>query len=162
MAAFWTVAKTKPNQDQIAIRNLKNQDFEYYQPKTIERKLIKNRITNSVIPLFPSYLFVRVCDRWAPLNSTNGLSRVLMCGPIPAVVNDKIIEGLRQREQNGIIRLPKQRFREGDKVTIQAGPFAGQQGLVERMTNKERERVLLALLSGNIKVLIDEENLEAA
>lgn len=82
---------------------------------------------------------------------------------MPALVQDQIIDSLKQREQNGFIQLPKERrFREGDKVTISAGPFIGQQGLVEKMSNKEREKILLALLSNKIKVLIDETNLEAA
>lgn len=163
MYAYWAVGKVKPNQDKIAIQNLRNQGFENYYPRTLELKRTRQGMQRCPVPLFPSYIFIRVINKWACLNSTHGLAGVLMSSGYPAVVNDKTIEQLRQREIGGIIRLPKERrFAEGDTVTINAGPFAGQQGLVERMSSRERQNVLLALLSGSAKVLIDEENLEAA
>jgi len=159
---FWTCVRTHPNAEQIAIRNLENQNFNYYQPKIIERKLRKQKLAYVRSPLFPCYLFVQVIDRWMCLNSTHGVSALLMTGGIPAVVQDKVIDSLRQREQNGVIKLPQeQRFTQGDTVTINVGPFAGQRGLVERMSSKEREKVLLALLSNEIKLLVDEAALEA-
>lgn len=160
--AFWTCIRTHPNQEKIAIYNLENQDFTYYQPKILIRKLRKQKVVNVEQPLFPCYLFVQVASRWACLNNTHGVSGLLMCGPAPAVVQDKVIDSLRQREQNGFVQLPKvQKFSKGDTVTIKTGAFAGQQALVDRMPAKERQKILLALLSGSAKVLIAEEELEA-
>ena len=160
---WWACVRIHPNQEQIAIRNLINQDFNYYQPKILERRIKRHKVVHVEVPLFPCYLFVEVEDRWMCLNSTNGVSALLMMGAIPAKVSAKVIDSLRQREENGIIKLPKQnRFEIGDRVTIQEGPFAGQQGLVERMSAKEREQTLLRLLSNQIKVLVDEESLQAA
>ena len=162
MYCFWAVAKVKPNQDKIAIQNLRNQGFGYYYPLTLELKRTRAGMQKVPVPLFPSYMFVQVVNKWACLNSTHGLAGVLMSSGYPAAVNDKVIDSLRQREQGGIIKLPKERLQIGDKVTINSGLFAGQQALVERMSNKEREKVLLALLNGKAKVLIDELDLEAA
>lgn len=159
---FWSCLRCHPNQEKIAIRNLENQDFEYYQPKILERKIIRGRPAYKEQPLFPCYLFVYIESRYACLNSTHGASALLSFNGIPAKIEDKIIDGLRQREQNGYIQLDRLRaFKVGDTVTIKSGPFVGQQALVERMSNKERQKLLLALLNGT-KVLIDELELEAA
>ena len=97
------------------------------------------------------------------LHSTDGISSIISAGPLPAIVQDRVIDDLRQRECNGYIQLPKQKaFRVGDKVVVNAGAFAGQLGLVERMGSKERQKVLLALLGNQIKLLVNEDELVAA
>ena len=158
----WTVVRLHPNCDKIAIRNLTNQDFNHYQPKILERKLKKQRLQLVESPLFPNYLFVEIINKWLSLQSTYGIAAVLSSGSMPSIVSDNVISSLRNREVNGFIQLPKQKkFEVGDKVQINNGAFAGQQALVERMNPSERQKVLLALLGNKIKVLIDEEDLEA-
>jgi hypothetical protein len=58
--AFWTVAKTKPNCEKIAIENLRRQEFVYYQPLIREPKIRQGRRVMADVPLFPSYLEVTV------------------------------------------------------------------------------------------------------
>lgn len=164
MHEVWVVAKVKPNQDKIAIQNLRNQGFENYYPRTLELKRTRQGMQRCPVPLFPSYIFIHIHanSRWASINSTHGVSGLLTCSGVPALVSDTVIDSLRQREQGGFIQLPKQRFTIGDTVSINSGPFVGQQALVEQMSAKERQKVLLSLLSGGLKVLIDETALEAA
>ena len=153
----WLVVRTHPNSEKIAIKNLERQEFDYYQPLILERKIRRQQLTHVEQPLFPCYLFVQIVDRWRSLQSTYGVVDLL--GP----VRDHIIVDLRNREQNGYIQLPKpKQFVNGDKVIINAGAFAGQTALVERMPIKERQKILLALLSNKIHVLCDESELEAA
>ena len=159
--SFWAVARTHPNSEKIAIRNLENQDFKYYQPKLLVRKPVKGVVKAIEQPLFPCYLFIHVQNRWACLNSTHGIASILMTGGRPSIVKDSIVEALQQQEHQGFVQLPKVRFVIGDKVTIQSGPFALQQGIVERMPTKERQKLLLSLLSGKAKLLIDETNVIA-
>lgn len=160
---FWTVARTHPNAEKIAIRNLVNQEFNYYQPKIIEKKIRNQKLQQVESPLFPCYLFIQVTDRWNCLKSTHGIASIITMGSIPAIVRDSVIEQLKQREIDGYIQLPKpKQLAVGDKVMINSGSFAGQIALVQRMPVKERQKVLLALLSNQISVLVDENCLEAA
>ena len=157
----WTCVRVHPNCDKIAIRNLVNQDFNYYQPKILERKLRKQRQLLVEQPLFPNYLFVEIINKWLTLQSTYGIAAVLSAGSLPSIVNDSIINDLKSREVNGFIQLPKpKKFNIGDQVQINAGVFTGQKALVERMNPSERQKVLLALLGNKIKVLIDEDEIE--
>lgn len=155
---YWIVARTHPNSEKIAIHNLQRQEFTYYQPLILERKIRKNRLQSVEVPLFPCYLFVQVMDKWRSLHSTYGVADLL------GKIGDQIIEDLRSREQNGYIQLPKpKKFVEGDKVTIGGNSvFAGQQALVDKMPSKDRQKVLLALLSNQIRILVNEADLEAA
>lgn len=155
---FWTVVRTHPNSEKIAIYNLQRQEFDYYQPKIVERKLRNHKMQQVESPLFPCYLFVHVKEQWRSLQYTYGVASL-----VNGVVRDHIIDGLRNRELNGIVQLPKSPpYDIGDKVKIAAGPFAGQQALVQRMPAKERQKVLLALLNNKIQVLVNEADLQAA
>lgn len=160
---FWCVARTKVNQEQVAIKNLKNQGFSYYQPLLYERRRNQNKQGWRFveIPLFPCYLFVQVTDKWLCLDNTHGITSIIKMGAAPAIVQDKVIADLKQREdQSGYIQLPKSKLMVNDQVKIKTGAFAEQLALVERMPSKQRQKILLALLSNKIKVLVDENDLE--
>ena len=161
--ARWICARTHPNNEKLAIRNLIQQGFIYYQPKLLEKKKQKRGYGLVESPLFPCYLFIQVENSWRSLQYTFGIASVISMGSAPAIIQDDIIESLRKREQNGYIQLPQpKKFVIGDKVIIKSGPFEMQQALVQRMDYKQRQKVLLALLSNKIQVLIDESQLEAA
>lgn len=156
--SHWLVARTHPNSEKIAIQNLQRQDFDYYQPLIQERKLKQHKLVMVEQPLFPCYLFIKVNEQYRSLNYTYGIASI-----VNGIVQDSIIDGLRQREQNGYIQLPKPKaYGINDKVMIVTGMFAGQQALVERMPTKQRQKILLALLANKISVLVDEQQIENA
>lgn len=153
----WVVTRIHPNCDRMAETNLARQEFTYYGPKILERKIVRGRQQLVEQPLFPCYMFVQIVDRWKALKSTYGVADLI------GHVRDNVIDDLKRREQNGYIQLPKARqFDVGDQVMIKTGPFAGQQALVERMPSKDRQKILLALLANKISVLVNENELEAA
>ena len=159
----WCCVRTKPLCEKIAIENLKRQDFNYYQPLILEKKKIRNKQQYVQSPLFPCYLFVEIVDKWRSLQNTYGVASLVGTNNSPAFVRDSVIQSLRDREQNGFIQLPKpKQFNIGDKVMINSGLFQGREGLVQRMTSKERQQVLLALLDSKINILIAEDDLLAA
>ena len=163
-APQWLVARTKPNSEQIAIRNIRNQRFEFYFPKIKEQRVKRGKKVLVEQALFPGYLFVKVegLRDWTSLKYTYGVHSVIMSSQSsPAWVSEAILEDLRRREdETGFIVLPQpRRLAEGDIATIKSGPFQGQKALVHRMPVKDRQRVLLELLGNKIKVLIDESDL---
>lgn len=154
----WICCRTHPNNEKIAIRNLINQDFSYYQPLIQERKIRRKKLHLVEQPLFPCYLFVRVEQQYRSLNYTYGIAAL-----ISGIVRDAEIDNLKRREVNGYVQLPKpKKYEIGDKVMINQGAFAGQQALVERMNVKDRQRILLGLLNGSVKALVNEDEIEIA
>jgi transcription antitermination factor NusG len=70
----------------------------------------------------------------------------------PARVPDAVIDGIREREIGGVVRLPKpRRFKPGDRVRVVRGPFEGHFGLYDGMAPRERIFVLLSMLGASIR-----------
>lgn len=162
----WILARTKPAREQLAARNIRRQNHEYYLAQFFDKRRCLRR------SLFPSYIFVLIFDReYGFLNNTFGISRVMSCGDDPAVVNPAVIEELRSREnKNGIIQLPEQaqdevmaNLKPGDSVRVTEGPFVGFNALYQGMSSHSRVKILLSLLSGaKFSASIEREILQPA
>lgn len=162
----YAVIQTHPHAANVAVRNLRRQDFEYYDPR-IEVRCSARRARAMVtrVQLFPDYLFVKIVDRWRALKSTYGVRCVLECERNkPALLSDVEIERLRMLEdfETGCIVLNKPKFEVGEKVQIEAGPFALASGLYDGQKDRERVFVLLNILGAKRRVEINERDLVAA
>ena len=87
-------------------------------------------------PYFPRYLFVGApAGRLYGVNQTIGVSTVLYNGDEPLEIPFEVIKELRSRgDDNGCVTMSKkqrERWREGQRVRIVAGPLAGFFGQVE-------------------------------
>src|SRR5882672_11741619 len=159
--SHWTVAITKPNNENRAEINLVRQGFISYLPKYLSKvgKEIKVKI------LFPRYIFVRIEDQWHRINNTFGISRVLLNNESkPAVVSDKIIDNLKLKEDNkGLISLPEPpKFKQGESVRVANGSFSGYRALFDGMRPNERARVLIEMLGQQVSIELDERDLVSA
>jgi transcriptional antiterminator RfaH len=139
--SFWAVALTEASREKVAIRFLTMAGYETYCPWLGTKR--------GTMPLFPGYLFCLIAERgWWTARGTIGV-RSIVGSHIgePARVPDSVIAGLRAREKNGVIQLPKVRGLErGDRVKILSGPFQNHLALFDGMKGSERVMVLLALL----------------
>ena len=155
----WYVVKTKPNQEKLAIQQLNNQDFTVYQP----RMKIRRKGAWAFIPLFPSYLFIRLdvkADRWQAINSTRGCRYVMCMDPEePTPLPRGWIERVMKEETDGkFIRVEEKTiYKVGDKIKLTAGPFSGHVGICEISTGK-RVSILLDLLGRKVMVSSDHKS----
>ena len=154
------VIQTQPNAENRVAGHLMRQGFEYYSPKC----WVVRRGRRIVRPLFPTYMFVSVIDRWRALLSTFGVRRLLMADfERPAVIGQHIINGWKRRERDGVILLDRMaRFARGQRVIVESGPMAGQLGIYEHQLDHERVRILLRGLGRKIRVSVAEETLSPA
>lgn len=152
--AYWSVAQTETRRENTAAQFLADQGYSTYLPKI---RIAHKRI----VPLFPSYLFVRIVDRWWNVNKTIGIIGLLTAGDHPAQVRDGIVETIRAKERGGIVRLPPpQGLREGQQVRVLRGSFEGHIGLYQGMSGKDRERVLLDLLGRKVPVDFHKDDIQ--
>jgi transcriptional antiterminator RfaH len=159
--SYWTVALTKSARENTAAENLTRQGFGYYLPKYISLVGKKPQVKM----LFPRYIFIFVEHQFHAINSTFGISRLIMSeNSKPAVVPDKIIEELRSREgKSGLITLPQpERFQVGTNVKLADGPLAGYTLLYDGMSDASRASVLLELLGRKVSIEVDEKDLVKA
>jgi len=149
MTPFWTVAQTHPSREGLAEANLQQAGFETYLPRTKVRDHQRNL---RVVPLFPSYVFVRVIETWSPIASIIGVARILRNGEYPARLHDQVLAELKAREdRQGLIQLPTLRI--GQRVRIVRGTFAGHIAVYEGMSGRDRERVLLEFLGRKVRAI---------
>jgi transcriptional antiterminator RfaH len=144
--SYWTVVQCRSQCEHIVRLLLMRGNFETYLPR------IKHR--NRIAPLFPAYLFVRVVEQFYPIMSTPHVVRVLMSGdrPVPMPEN-AMAELFRRQGRDGFVKLAQRRGPMiGSRVRVLAGQFAGQIGVYNGQSAKERERVLLNFLGRSVRV----------
>jgi transcriptional antiterminator RfaH len=143
--AFWAVAQAETLFEHVAQRNLERVGFESYLPRI--------EIRHRIVPLFPSYFFVRIVAVWGVIVATPGVIRLLGADEQPSRVLDAVVDGIRRREVNGVVQLPKQRgLAIGDRVRVANGTFNGQFGLYAGQAPHDRIAVLLELLGRSTRV----------
>jgi transcriptional antiterminator RfaH len=155
MPAFWGVVRSLPKREVFAAERLRmDGGFEVFLP------LIQTKRASA--PLFSSYFFCRIVDRWRSINSTLGVLCLVRVGDCPARCPDHEINSLKAMiDGHGYIKLPeappppvRRKIAIGARVRIAAGPFGGMSGLYAGMGAKDRERVLLHVLGGQREIRI--------
>jgi transcriptional antiterminator RfaH len=148
---YWAIAQTENQRETIAAYFLARANFETYLPRIRIKRGVKSRI----VPLFPSYILVRILDRWHAVENTIGVTRLITSGSGPARLRDEIVDQIRGRETNGLVKLPsaaKTAFRRGQPVAISRGSFRGHVALFDGMSAHDRVNVLLDLLGRRVKI----------
>jgi transcription antitermination factor NusG len=157
--SYWAVARSVPNHDRLAAECIALAGFEIFVPRVRSKVGAKWR----TMPLFPSYLFVRIESQWRAIERTMGVFAVVKNGSMPARCPDVEIKQLLERaDPDGIIRLgarpsslSRHEFTPGAAVSIAAGPLAGFSGLYAGQKAADRELILLDLLGRQTPVTID-------
>lgn len=154
----WYLIHTKPRQEQRALLNLEQQGYTCYLPLLATEKLRQGALTVVQEPLFSRYLFIRLetshsGKSWAPIRSTQGVSRLVTFGTEPAKVSTGLIEALCS-QSDGMREQPERLFIEGDHVQIKDGPFAGLEAIYQMDDGESRAMVLIDLLSKPTKLAV--------
>ena len=151
----WYVARTLPQRELQAARQLANQDFRTFVPRFWKNRRHARKVETISAPLFPRYIFVvvdRTRDRWRSINGTLGVDRLLMYGGEPQAVPVGVVEKLlAAADSQANVRFDFH-LKEGQAVKVTAGPFAELIGQLERLDDNGRVRVLLEILGGKVRV----------
>lgn len=158
----WFLAQLKPNALDIARRNLARQGIETFAPKIEHTSRSRGRFRTGFRPLFPGYLFVSLNAgrSWRPVNSTQGITRMVSFGSRPATVPLALIEEIRERcDSNGHI-VASGLAHPGDQVRLRRGPFTDFLGKVDALDAEQRVWVLIDLMGRETRVLAEQDALE--
>lgn len=154
----WYLVQTKNGQEPLAERNLQQQGYETFLPA--ERRQVRHARKTKIVraAFFPGYLFVCLdiaTQRWRPINSTYGVTRIIAADDGPVQVPDMIVADLqRHRTAEGYIERADT-LGPGDKLTVQFGPFAGLTGRIAAVTPRDRLKVLLDAMNNPFPIEID-------
>ena len=161
----WYAVHSQPHREARAQAQLDNQGFRTYLPKRLKTVRHARKLKTVVAPFFPRYLFIALDlgrHQWRCVNSTFGVSCLVMAGERPHPVPPGVVEAMiASTEHNGLLSF-EQKLTVGASVRLLAGPFAEQLGTLERLDDSGRVRVLLDIMGGAIPVQIARELVAAA
>lgn len=155
----WFAVCCKPRQERIAEDNLLRQDFHVYLPRVQNRQRRHGQWVDVVDALFPRYLFMWVDPKrrnLAPIRSTKGVIGLVRFGGRPAVVPNEVMNLLLNGEDSVSRLHHDDRFvlRNGERIRLVEGPFAGMEAVFAEPDGKKRAVVLLELLGKTNKVIV--------
>jgi transcription elongation factor/antiterminator RfaH len=156
----WYAVNTLPCREFRAEQQLENQGFRVFLPQCPKTIRHARKLTNVQAAFFPRYLFVELdvtVHRWRTVNGTFGVRRLVMQGDTPHPVPIGIVETIiASTDQKGLLRF-EHNLKTGSEVRLVAGPFAEQLGILERLDDSGRIRVLLKIMGGTIPVQVPRE-----
>ena len=151
----WYLVKTKPRQENVAIKNLENQEYSTYCPIVT--------INNKQVVLFPGYIFVHLdkkTDNWLPIRSTKGVVNFVRFGLYFAQVPDNVIEFIKANKLISLEKLKNlDKFKPGDKVQITDGVFKNCVAIFKSFKSDERVILLMNILGQQQAINIKQESL---
>jgi len=158
----WYALYTMPRSEQSVMRHLGVRQIEAFLPTCESTRIWKNRQRVKIEqPLFPSYLFVRICsrDRGSVLGSPGAL-KIVGNSFGTLVVPDAEVEFLRSDFCRKRVE-PYLHFVAGKKVRIKSGPMQGVQGVLVEKGNGLRFILTIAMINQSAAVEVEADELEA-
>lgn len=166
MDVRWYVVHTQAQGERRAECNLHLQGFTTYLPRYLRIRRHARRVDMVARPLFPRYLFVALDvarDPWRSIQSTFGVSNLVVIGNNPISLPDGIIDEIRSREgDEGFVKLGLPAgLRPGSPIRLIDGIFEEHRGIFERLADSHRVAVLLKLLGRDVRVLVPAASVSA-
>ncbi|MEH6407555.1 MAG: UpxY family transcription antiterminator [Leeuwenhoekiella sp.] len=154
----WYVLSVKKGKENSVATALCKSNFEVYCPMKTEIRQWSDRKKKVASALFPSYVFVKLEDKdRSQVFTVPHVFKYLFWLGKPAIVRDIEIEAI-DKWQKGLYDV-NTIAKKGDKITLENGPFKGQDAMIEEISNK---RVKLLLLKLGIHLATGFENVMAS
>lgn len=158
----WYAVFTMPQNEKSTARHLSLRSIESFLPTYETMRVWKNRQRmRIVLPLFPSYLFVRIDhnERIKVLQSP-GVLHIVGNGRKHIPLDDSEIAFLRTGLQGRKVE-PYQELVLGERMRIKYGLMQGLEGTLVRKSNSLRFVLTLNLINQHAAVEVDADALEA-
>ena len=157
-AANWYLVRTKTGKERWVRDQLRPIVGEVFLPMLRAKAPRWGRMTMSVGPLFPCYVFARfeLEARYFDVKYMAGGRGIVSAGADPLAVPDAIVAEIRRRGIDDIVEIIEPPFDNGQRVTVVEGPFRGFEAVFDRyLSGAERVAILLsALESGGLRVVL--------
>ena len=157
----WYVAYTCSRHEKYLAEQCQQRGITAFLPLYAAQRHWKRRRAEVLLPLFPSYVFVRMAlaERFRVLALPGMVSLVSFKG-LPAVVPGTQIEALRKAVSLGRVE-PCTYLQSGKRVRVTAGPLVGLEGIVSEVKNNVRVIVSFDWMNRSVSVSLDATEVEA-
>ena len=156
----WYAAYTFAKHEKRVAQQLNERRIESFLPTYRAIRKWKDRQKALQLPLFPSYVFIRIDikDRLR-VQQVPGVVSLVSFGGSPVPLRSSDVETLRQGSANPTQIAPHPYLKVGRRVRVRGGPFAGTEGILMRRRNGCRVVVAIDLLRRSVAVEADEADL---
>ena len=163
-ASDWYLAYTKPRQEEMARVHLDHQGFVTYLPLFKKFKKTEQGPISVFEPMFPRYLFFRpgkAGQSISVVRSTKGVTTLVRFGFEPAVIDDALLQRIRQLEEdrNHATLQELSNLKAGQAVRLKHTALGGMDGLIQSVSSK-RVAVLLEILGRPTVVQLEHHQVE--
>jgi transcriptional antiterminator RfaH len=160
-ARNWYAAVTTPQHEKAALRHLDYGGIETFLPTYASSRTWKNRQKVTLeLPLFPTYLFVRIdASERSRVLRTPGVRQLVGNSREPLSVADREIEFLRDNLVEQKVE-PHTGLVEGERVRVKAGAMRGVEGCLVRKCSEWRFVLTVQLIHHHVAVEVDASMLE--
>ena len=160
----WYALHTKSRFEKVVNDGLKKKTFDSFLPTTHVSSKRRDRKVMLDLPIFPGYTFVKTAltaDEHLSILKTAGVVRVVGNNSGPVSLHDDVVESLIIMVAAKQAINTESRFKQGEKVCVMHGPFAGLIGTFEKYRGIGRVYVNIDLLGQTASVEIDEDDIES-
>ncbi len=160
--SLWYAAYTSSRHEKRVVEHLRQREVECFLPLYETMHRWKNGRHLVQLPLFPSYVFVRIELRnKLRVLQVPGLVDLVSFQGAPAVLPDADIEQLRSALTSGVAALPHRYLNVGSRVEICRGALQGMRGILLRHQGQFRVVLSVEMIMQSIVVEVDEADVEA-
>jgi transcriptional antiterminator RfaH len=148
----WYLVRTKPGKERWVHDQLNGILPEVFLPLLEARTPRWGKMAWSIVPLFPGYIFARfeLAERYFDVKYMPGVHGIVSAGRDPLSVPSEVVEEIRRRGVDGVVKIEEKRFDNGDRVRVLHGPFRGFEAIFERyLSGPERVAILLSTVEAN-------------
>lgn len=160
---LWYVLHTRSRFESVVNEGLIKKKKDVFLPKILVRSKRRDRKKMIRVPLFPGYLFVKTDlnpIEHLEILKTIGAVRLIGSSDGPKPVSDEAVESLKIMVGTDETISTGPILKEGDRVMVIYGPFAGVIGNFVRYGNKGRVVVNIELLGQCAGVEVSEDDIE--
>lgn len=161
----WYAVYTNSRTEKKLALELSKKGITQYLPIISTKKQWSDRIKTVLVPVFPSYVFVKIDIRIEKLKvlETSGAVKFVSIGETPIVIDEEDIEMIRQivTEYPDRIKIEREKMlAPGKKVLIRSGPFKDRKARVIRKGSKSSILVSISGMKTTVSLELDSELLE--
>lgn len=158
--AWWAVYTRHQHEKSVA-GMLENKGFEVFLPVYESERRWKDRATTILLPLFPSYVFVRgELNRRLQIVSTPGAHMIVSNGSQFCEIPDQEISAIRRAVESPNRIEPHPALNMGDRVRVVRGALEGLQGILLRKRSSCRLILNVAMLAQSAAVEVNALDVE--
>jgi transcriptional antiterminator RfaH len=154
----WYLIRTKQHKERLVQHQLAEFVPNTFLPLLRANQLQWGRIAQTIVPLFPCYIFslFDLQSEYHRIMRTAGVVGLVCAGEEPSALDSSIVEEIRRRGKNGIVELPEEAFHAGQAVQVKNGPLRGLNAVFERyLSGTDRVALLLNEIHGaNVRVIL--------